>query len=222
MKTISIFSTNQLQKRLNVELPETIKTAGALKSFITELLDDDISNMSLTYIASGDPLDNMQPDSNDAGIPSKEKFVVSLAPKSTKFGAVSYMEMKQFVKEQREKAIDSGNETVKNLIGDYTRLNTENLTTLYNQLVEMTNPVSTTTDSLLQELITRVIELTVKVTRLNNSVIELEERVDEIEDELDLDVEETEEEIEDENEEEEIEDELDEDEQRALDRVNRR
>lgn len=143
----NILSTDNTQNRFGVEIPENIRTWGELKEHMGTL-GVNIGSAKATYVAEGDALNNMSPDDESVPFPLVDGFVVSLSPASTKFGAITYNEMKSYVKEARQKAEISKDTKVLQLIGDYTRLKTDEMVRLYNdlkQINEGTQIVKTTT-----------------------------------------------------------------------------
>lgn len=187
---VKVISTNSSQNT-EFEIPETVTTWGQLKSYIADqhgyYFQD---NSQIAFMASGDSMNGMSPQLNDSLLPTKEKWVIAVTPPTAKFGAVSYNQMKVFVRDTLHQARLTKNDEVINLIGNYTTLRMTEMVKLYEALVKMTTPVSTTgvtgtyvvtsnTANLGQE----VENLKFTVQELKNEIELLKERVSELEDE---------------------------------------
>lgn len=172
MKVLDLIATNASLRQKGVEIPTDIRTFGQLSSFLTSL-GHNIGGFKATWVAPGDPLHQSSPETPDANLPQVDKVWLSLSPHTTNKGAVSYNEMKAFVKEARKQAELNNDTATFQLIGDYTRLQASEMEKLYNRL----QPVSVVGIS---ESV--VAELKDRIATLRRKVASLEARIDELED----------------------------------------
>jgi len=186
MKVLDLIATNASLRQKGVEIPTDIRTFGQLSSFLTGL-GHNIGGFKATWVAPGDPLHQSSPETPDANLPQVDKVWLSLSPHTTNKGAVSYNEMKAFVKEARKQAELNNDTATFQLIGDYTRLQSAEMEKLYNRL----QPVSVVgiSESVVAELKDGIATLTRKVASLEARIDELEDSDFEDENEEDDDFE---------------------------------
>lgn len=175
MKVLDLIATNASLRQKGIEIPTDIRTFGQLSSFLTGL-GHNIGGFKATWVAPGDPLHQSSPETPDANLPQVDKVWLSLSPHTTNKGAVSYNEMKAFVKEARKQAELNNDTATFQLIGDYTRLQASEMEKLYNRL----QPVSVVgiSESVVAELKDRIATLTRKVASLEARIDELEDSDD--------------------------------------------
>ena len=141
---VKIISTNSTQNR-EFEIPEDVKTWGQLKEHLADNYGYTFSEGSqIAFMASGDAMHGMSPQLEDSRLPEKEKWVLAITPPTAKFGVVSYNQMKAVVRDTLHQARLINNTEVINLIGNYTQLKMTEMVKLYEALVKMTTPVSST------------------------------------------------------------------------------
>ena len=135
-------------------------------------------------MASGDSMHGMSPQLDDSLLPTKEKWVIAVTPPTAKFGAVSYNQMKVFVRDTLHQARLINNSEVINLIGNYTTLKMTEMVKLYEALVKMTTPVSTTgVTGTYVTTSSNVFNVQQEIENLRNEIELLKERVSELEEE---------------------------------------
>jgi len=187
----NVFGTKASERFAGLELPEDVKNFGQLVQFLITKHNIDVTGFKVTWFANGDPLHNSSPETAMASIPITDGFSIALTPHTTNKG-LGYNEMKSFVKEQRQKAINAGNKHIVELIGDYSRLTAAQMTALYNRLqptnttatVVTNNQTSTTSTNELANMEARVGRLEVKLQTLETRISALADRladVDELE-----------------------------------------
>ncbi len=194
---LSVVCNNSSFNRLNISVPEGTTTWGQLKSFLQELYGQSIDSFKATYVARNSNLNNVSPETDNALIP-ETNFAIALSPVSAKFGSISYAEMKAYIKDCRNQAVVAKNEGIISLIGDYTRLSTNEMTRLYNTLVSQNQTTVEPSDAfqqLLEKVSRQQDEILAELASLKEAVLNTE---DEDEDDEDNDYDE------DENEEEEV------------------
>jgi len=194
MIKFNVFGTKASERFAGLELPEDVKNFGQLVEFLRTKHNIDVTGFKVTWFANGDPLHNSSPETAMASIPTTDGFSIALTPHTTNKG-LGYNEMKAFVKEQRQKAINAGNKHIVELIGDYSRLTAAQMTALYNRLqptnttanvatVVTNNQASTAGVNELANMEARVGRLEVKLQTLETRISGLADRladVDELE-----------------------------------------
>lgn len=181
---VKVISTNSSQNT-EFEIPETVTTWGQLKSYIADQHNYYFQEGGqIAFMASGDSMHGMSPQLDDSLLPTKEKWVIAVTPPTAKFGVVSYNQMKSFVRDTLHQARLINNSEVINLIGNYTTLRMTEMVKLYEALVKMTTPVSTT--GITGTYVTtssNVFNVQQEIERLKNEIELLKERVSELEEE---------------------------------------
>lgn len=165
MKFLNVISTTANLSLREVKISDEIVNFGQLSQYLLSL-GHNIGGFKATWVAAGDPLHNSSPETAEATLPQTETAWLSLSPHTTDKGA-TYNEMKAFVKEARRQAEVNNDTNTFELIGDYTRLKTEEMERLYNRL-QSTNDVVGISEF--------------RITELERKVADLLSRVDDLED----------------------------------------
>lgn len=189
MRKIRVISTNSGVRNFGAENELT------LQGLIRYLDMNDISyqGMKIMVVQTKTTLEHQE-----AMVPDGD-ITISLSQANIKAGSLSYNEMKAFVKERRRQAEVTKDQQTLELIGDYTRLTTDAMTRLYQDLVSSyvvvaQNGLVVDSQDGLQTLVDKVNKLSGRVASLEMRVAELDDSIEELEekhsfDEEDEDVE---------------------------------
>ena len=176
MRKIRVISTNSGVKNFEAENELTLQ--GLIRFF--DMNDISYQGMKIMVVQTKTTLEHQEAIVPDGDI------TISLSQANIKAGSLSYNEMKVFVKERRRQAEITKDRQTLELIGDYTRLTTDAMTRLYQDLVSSyvvvaQNGLVVDSQDGLQTLVDKVNKLSGRVASLEMRVAELDDSIEELE-----------------------------------------
>lgn len=107
-----------------------------------------------------------------ASVPDGDITIV-MTPKSIKAGATTYRQMKEYVKEKRKTALINKDQETLKVIGDYTRLKTEEMEKLFKSLTNSSIVAKTDLSPDYNTLVDQVRSLNVRLEKVERQIVDL-------------------------------------------------